>query len=241
MPARLPSECRRRPDCSRLAAALCASVLAHAWIALESPRAQRITLAHPSAPSVLSARLVSLPPKQEPAEAKPLAIPAVRGNASRSSLRRAGVAHGKNAPVAAPAVPQGPAILPQVADPNYYTARDIDVYPVLLAPRGLPETVDARRRWHGGHGVVMLRIDEIGRVTRLEILEADPRGAFEDYLRSSFSGATFTAARRNGRSVKSEIVVRVSVPHVGPADRNTASTGEHSKATFATKEASDTE
>ena len=93
-------------------------------------------------------------------------------------------------------------------DPTYYTARELDVYPALSSaldfrvPPG-----DAREI----AGRVLLRVDvsATGAVDAVTIVEAEPAGYFEEDARRAFAAAQFRPALKNGRPVKSRILVLV--------------------------------
>jgi hypothetical protein len=92
-------------------------------------------------------------------------------------------------------------------DPNYYDARDLDVYPQLATALDLPRLSPTAEIDRG----VLLRvqIDEHGAIERIDFVEADPP-AKVDVVRRAFMAVRFIPARRNGRAVKSRILVRVT-------------------------------
>jgi protein TonB len=96
----------------------------------------------------------------------------------------------------------------EAADPTYYTARQLDVYPALggaLDFRVSPG--DAREI----AGRVLLRVDisSTGMVDEVTIVEAEPAGHFEEDARRAFAYARFRPGLKNGRPVKSRILVQV--------------------------------
>lgn len=93
---------------------------------------------------------------------------------------------------------------------RYYTAREVDrranplaeiapVYP----PAGLSGGIS-------GKVVLLLLIGETGSVDGVQILEARPKGMFDDSARAAFSAAKFTPAMKDGRAVKSQKIVEVT-------------------------------
>lgn len=119
----------------------------------------------------------------------------------------------------APAVPNPPAVneaaakpaldIPLLEDPAYYPARQLDVPPIALQPvkPAYPEAAVAA----GVEGMVTLQllIDELGRVREASVVEARPEGYFEESALRASRGALFSPARREGRIVKSRVVIKV--------------------------------
>lgn len=113
-------------------------------------------------------------------------------------------------PSAAPAqvmtdAPNPASVLPPVSDPVYYPARQLDVYPALMQPVSLEHA----NAGVGGRVLLMLLIDETGQVRELSIVEAGPAGLIESSVRSVFSEARFSPARKDGRAVKSRVLISV--------------------------------
>ena len=116
------------------------------------------------------------------------------------------------APAAAPErEPAGPALeLPLPVDPEYLPARLLDVLPrpvAEVAPR-YPE--QAASQDLSGVVTLLLYIDELGIVTDVTVLGAEPPGYFEDAAMESFRNALFQPGQRDGRAVKSRLAVEVS-------------------------------
>ncbi len=104
-----------------------------------------------------------------------------------------------------------PLALPQAPDPTYYAARDLDVYPRLAAPldldrfaRGVAGDVAARIR-------LALLIDEAGIVREIAVIETEPPGRLQDELRSALAAARFFPGQKDGRAVKSRVLLSVSL------------------------------
>ena len=124
-------------------------------------------------------------------------------------------------PVAAPALTQTqaappppsplPAIdIPLVEDPTYYTARQVDVHPAATRPV-MPEYPDVVAEG-GVEGFVTLRllIDDAGAVREISVVEAQPPDIFEAAAMDAFRDARFSPAQRNGRAVKSDVLIKVT-------------------------------
>ena len=94
-------------------------------------------------------------------------------------------------------------------DTTYYSIRQLDIYPVPTEPLELdnlwlPLPADVRAR-----ALVELHISETGVVDSAKVLEAQPPGAFDRELTAVLLAARFTPAVRDGRAVRSRVVVRV--------------------------------
>lgn len=94
-------------------------------------------------------------------------------------------------------------------DPVHYPAKELDVYPRLLAPVAieLPEAGDRPR----GRVTLLLMLDESGRVTGTNLVDSEPEGRYEDVVTRAYSGAVFSPARKDGRAVRSRILVAVEL------------------------------
>lgn len=103
--------------------------------------------------------------------------------------------------------PDGPA--PGLPDPVHYPAKELDVYPRLLGPVAIdyPETAEEQ----GGRVMLLLLVDESGRVTGVSVVDAQPEGVYEDAVTRAYSGAAFSPARKGGRAVRSRILVAVEI------------------------------
>jgi protein TonB len=93
-------------------------------------------------------------------------------------------------------------------DTTYYTIRQLDIYPVPMEPLRLTHlapnlTGEGRLR-----AVVELHISETGVVDAAKVIEAHPAGYLEGQL-ATFLAARFTPAVRDGRAVRSRVVVRI--------------------------------
>jgi protein TonB len=134
-----------------------------------------------------------------------------------------------------PATPQDDGqVLPSVSvpllvDPTWYAAKDLDTYPRALAPIRPHYPSDALGARVEGTVTVLLSIDESGRVVESKVVEADPEGWFETAALNAFEVADFQPGMRNGRSVRSRVLVKIhfnpeappSVPlPTEPSERN---------------------
>jgi protein TonB len=99
---------------------------------------------------------------------------------------------------------------PEMPDLTYYGTRQLDVYPTLSAALDIRYTDSAAAAGITGHALILVLIDAAGTVDDVKVVEADPAGYFENDVRQAFMAARFTPAVRNGRSVRSRLLVRVS-------------------------------
>jgi protein TonB len=67
----------------------------------------------------------------------------------------------------------------------------------------------ARQRGQEGTLKLMVRIDELGRVREVEVMEAHPAGIFEEVSLEAFRNARFHPAIRDGQPVRIEAYMRV--------------------------------
>lgn len=114
-------------------------------------------------------------------------------------------------PPAAPSLsaPHIAAFAPPVADPTYYPARELDVYPALRMPLRFENPERAGRDRIGGKVLVALLLDETGAVDDVSVVTAEPPGYFEDAARAVLAAARFSPARKDGRAVKSRVLISV--------------------------------
>jgi len=120
---------------------------------------------------------------------------------------------GEEKPVLQPPAPAEPASailptleIPLLEDPVWYPAKQVDVHPTALyeiKPVYPEQGVE-------GHVVLLLLIDEAGAVKEVAVMEANPEGVFEESALAAFRAARFTPAQKNGRAVKSRVLIRVA-------------------------------
>ncbi len=125
------------------------------------------------------------------------------------------------APVVQPA-PDASALpqveMPVLTDPTWYPARQLDVLPRALSvvKPAWPAGADADAS--GGDVTLLLLVDETGQVHEVSVAEANPEGRFEDVALAAFRAARFLPAEKDGRAVRSRILVKVAFrPDARPA------------------------
>lgn len=210
---------------SALAWALAASVALHALLIFGV--AVRPGPSAVKRPAVIAARLeqaagtpAPLPGRAEPSLPSPEAAPhpeaVLRPAPLEKPAAEVSAAIAANEAPAAPDPPAGseaaakPALdIPLLEDPAYYPARQLDIPPIALQPvkPAYPEAAAAA----GVEGMVTLQllIDELGRVREASVVGARPEGYFEESALRASRGALFSPARREGRIVKSRVVIKV--------------------------------
>lgn len=168
------------------------AVVIHARV---TPAALDRSTAAPVAPR--GHRLQGLRPAEQPP------APAARSNTEPVTALEAPAA-------IAPATALPKVEMPMLADPTWYPAKQLDVYPQLLAP-ARPHYPEAAAREHlAGVVTLLLMVDENGLVRDAGVAQADPPGYFEEEALAAFREARFAPAARDGRPVRSRILVRVT-------------------------------
>lgn len=109
---------------------------------------------------------------------------------------------------AGPATEEGGG-LPAVEDPTYYPAKQLDQQPRALVAVHPPYPKLAAREGIEGEVLVLLLLDERGKVRDATAVEATPAGYFEESTIKTFLGVPFEAAVKDGRKVKSRVLVRI--------------------------------
>lgn len=92
---------------------------------------------------------------------------------------------------------------------HYYGAHELDLYPVPAAPLDFSA---AKSAITAGRVRLWLRIDHIGRVVDLAVVHAEPPGVFDTAAREHLLQARFAPASKDGRPVKSRILLELRVP-----------------------------
>lgn len=103
-----------------------------------------------------------------------------------------------------------PPALPQLPDTTVYTARDLDSYPRPVAPLDTGRVEDTL----AGKPVSVrfeLIIDERGRVNEVVVAGPEPSGFAETELRALLAATPFIPARKDGRAVKSRVLLSISL------------------------------
>ncbi len=87
-------------------------------------------------------------------------------------------------------------------DLRFYLARELDQYPSPLSALSLDDS-----RGTAGGARLWVNIDQTGRVVDVAVIEAEPPGEFERLARERLLATRFVPARRDGRPVKSRILL----------------------------------
>lgn len=202
---RFPSTSCTPAAAGRLRFALAVSALAH-WALLATPlvdtRRPGATAYTMDAP--IAVRFV--PPAAardapEATEAKKSRVPVRPWPAAGSSMR---ARSDLPATVAAPPHAEAPVAL-RAPDPTYYPARELDAYPQPAQPLELDRLSGA------GRFRLLLLIDEHGIVNDVSLVEAGAAVRLDEALRSALAATRFLPAQKDGRAVRSRIVLSVSI------------------------------
>lgn len=166
------------------------------------PRApEALTLGRPSPIQMAAAEKppVELPPptrSENPAKAI-AALPAP-GPASEPSP-----------PVNKP-TPAAPVLaVPLSVDTNWYVAREVDRHPKAVGSISPKYPEQARQRGQEGTLKLKVKIDDLGQVRDVEVVDAHPPGVFDEAALEAFRDARFQPAMKNGRPVRYEAYMRV--------------------------------
>jgi TonB family protein len=95
------------------------------------------------------------------------------------------------------------------SDTTYYTIRQLDIYPIPTEPLHLTNLTPAMPGDVSMQAVIELHISDTGVVDSAKVLEAHPSGAFEAALTATLLATRFTPAMRDGRNVRSRVLVRM--------------------------------
>ena len=163
--------------------------------------------AHSGATAVMTVRLAPQPVTAGAILPEP-EIPAAAPRMKRPAPVSDREAHAITADIAMrPVQDTQPLALPQVPDPTYYSARDLDAYPRPVVPLELD-------RIAAGHAVagrvaLALHIDEQGAVNNVAFVEPVAPDRLREELRAVLAATRFLPARKDGRAVRSRIVLSV--------------------------------
>ena len=95
-------------------------------------------------------------------------------------------------------------------DANWYLARQVDVSAKAVG-KILPEYPEvARQRNQEGTLKLMLRIDDLGRVREVAVVESDLPGVFDQAALDAFRQAHFQPAMKDGHPVRYQAYIRVT-------------------------------
>lgn len=196
----------------RLIAAIGCSLLVHALITTGVPPGQRGhsgSIASAAARAAFEVELLDVTPSPPLVstlpEADAVTSPAPAPRSERKEPRQRQAAAG---PVEGSLVPDGVGPT-DVPDPTYYGARQLDVYPALAGTLRLNDREGAPAPRRAGRVLLLVLIDAEGWVNEVSVIEAEPPGVFEEHTRAAFQAARFSPALRNGRPVKSRLLVDV--------------------------------
>ena len=192
-----------------LTAALALSILLHAAVASMVTGGHAGSVRPVEFVPALSVRLV----EPAPAEVTPSAWVGEARTAAIQPLAPPANAKSRSthAPIsAAPAIESvsGSGAAVEGPDLTYYPAKQLDVYPSLAS------AIELRSLTDGVTGSIaraqfLLLIDETGVVKEASVVEGEPAMRFEA-ARLAFLAARFTPAYRNGRAVRSRVLIEVN-------------------------------
>ena len=91
----------------------------------------------------------------------------------------------------------------ETLDPTYYQVNELDVFPAPLNP------IRPIVKLATGYVRVLARIDASGRVTGTRIFDSSATETEDTLATLAVSRTLFAAARRNGRKVRSEVVIEL--------------------------------
>jgi protein TonB len=99
--------------------------------------------------------------------------------------------------------------VPLIADTTWYPVRQLDVFPRPLAAVRPAYPDQGAQATAKGEVTLELLIDENGRVHAADVVRAVPEGYFEAAAMSAFQAARFAPGQKDGRPVRSRVVVKV--------------------------------
>jgi len=106
-----------------------------------------------------------------------------------------------------------------IPDPVHYPAKELDIYPQALKSIAPAYPQAARDAQVAGFVTLQVLIDEAGRVVGTSVMDAVPGGVFEEVAQQALANAVFYPAQKDGRTVRSRILVKVEFD---PAAANAA-------------------
>ena len=96
------------------------------------------------------------------------------------------------------------------ADAAWYEVKDLDVLPRALTPlRPTYPSMDGKAQ-SGGTVILLVLIDETGQVREVSAVKADPEADLGPAAIATFADARFSPGQRDGRAVRSRMLVRVT-------------------------------
>jgi TonB family protein len=197
--------CRKRLAAAVIVSALLHGVAATSFTGKSGARAgaeQRqpfsAHLSYPAPPVVAAADPTPARRHDEPSPPRPQHEPR-----SSPAARQAPLASTPRAP--APGASHTGAALAEAPDLTYYGARQLDVFPALSSKLELGAVAAAR-----GRALLLVLIDATGAVNDVSLVEASPAAVAEDDMKRALTATRFTPAYRNGRAVRSRMLIEVS-------------------------------
>lgn len=100
-------------------------------------------------------------------------------------------------------------------DLNYYTTREVDVPPHVLVNIEPNYPNEADSNGISGRVRLQLKIEADGSVSEVEVITAVPPGLFERVTLDAFRQARFSPAQKQGRAVRSMVLIEVRFDHDG--------------------------
>ncbi|MDD5388414.1 MAG: TonB family protein [Gallionellaceae bacterium] len=94
-------------------------------------------------------------------------------------------------------------------DTTWYVARQVDMHARSIGGIVPEYPEQARRRNQEGTLKLMVKIDDLGRVRDVEVVEADLPGVFDEAALDAFRNAHFHPAMKDGRPVRYQAYIRV--------------------------------
>jgi len=207
---------RRSAAARRLALALAGSALIHAWLlatpllATPWPAAVRIAV---NAPLTVRLAPLRISVSDTPAVLDPETRRTSRRVRQQSGATDRAISGSPSRNVAHSGV-RTPA-LPRPPDLTYYAARELDAYPRPAAPFELDRLTAGIGEGAAFRIRLALLIDEHGFVKGISVVEADPPGPLEEELRARLTATRFVPASKDGRAVRSRLVLSVSFAAAG--------------------------
>jgi len=106
--------------------------------------------------------------------------------------------------------------VPVIRDPTYYAMRLLDEYPQPLAPIEPRYPEQALHAKINGSVTLLLLIDENGMLQDISVVEAKPESIFNEAALEAFREMRFSPARKDGRVVRSRVLITVGFEASNP-------------------------
>lgn len=174
----------------------------HEPVELPEPPAQPLTVPKPAP---IQAEPPQAPPVQTLAQKTEIQTEAVE--ASPAPVHSAPAAETDKRPAQRPA--ESPLALPSPIDTTWYLARQVDRHPKAVGSISPQYPEPARRRNQEGTLKLLVKIDDLGRVRDVEVVEAQLPGVFDEAAMAAFRDARFQPAMKDGRPVRYQAYMRV--------------------------------